>query len=75
MNNQCIDELRPDDTKPRPLTYEQARTLTKPRRCNVPWHRLGGSFCCDHCASQAFSVRHVECLSSDEPRLFRPLRH
>ena len=64
--------LQPDRKPPRQLTYEQAAAMTRPRRCNVPWHRLGGALCCDLCASQSVSVKHVTCASSDEPALFRP---
>ena len=45
--------------------------MTRPRRCNVPWYYLGGALCCDLCTSQSFTRKHVTCLSSDEPRLFR----
>jgi len=69
-----VDELLPERTKPRTLTYEQARTLTKPRRCHVPWERMGGAICCDQCVNQSFTLRHVTCLSSDEPPLFQPHR-
>ena len=66
------DYLAPERKKPRPLTYEQARAMRRPRRCNVPWHRLGGAMCCDLCTCQSFSLKHVACMSSDEPPLFRP---
>ena len=66
------DYLRPEQKKPKLLTYEQATAMRRPRRCNVPWHRLGGAMCCDLCTCQSFSVKHVTCMSSDEPLLFRP---
>ena len=66
------DYLLPEQKKPKLLTYEQATAMRRPRRCNVPWHRLGGAMCCDLCTCQQFSVKHVTCMSSDEPPLFRP---
>ena len=66
------DYLAPERKKPKLLTYEQATAMRRPRRCNVPWHRMGGAMCCDLCTCQQFSVNHVTCMSSDEPLLFRP---
>ena len=68
------DYLAPERKKPKLLTYEQARAMNRPRRCNVPWHRLGGAECCDHCTNQSFTIKHVLCLSSDDPPVFRPRR-
>lgn len=70
----------PDDylttTRKRPpmITYEQATTIRRPRRCNVPWHRQGGALCCDQCVNQCFGVRTVHCAASEDPPQFRPRR-
>ncbi len=61
----------PERRKPRSLTYEQARTTTHPRRCNVLWYRRGGALCCDLCDRQAFEAKQVYCESDDDPPLFR----
>jgi len=66
------DYLSPERKPPRLLTYERAQAMRRPRRCNVPWHRQGGALCCDLCTNQSFTLRHVCCLSGDEPPLFRP---
>lgn len=67
-------DLAPDRRKPRVLSYEKARDAVKPRRCNVPWDRQGGRSCCDLCVNQSFTAKHVTCMSSEEPPLFRPHR-
>ena len=69
-----LDYLTAEPTPPKMLTWYQAHTIRRPRRCNVPWHRLGGAECCDHCTNQSFTIKHVLCLSSDDPPVFRPRR-
>jgi hypothetical protein len=69
------EHLKPNRKPPAPLTYETAAAMTRPRRCNVPWERMGGHIICELCLSQCESLKHVTCLSSDEPRLFRPRDH
>ena len=46
----------------RMLTWEQARTATRPRFCNVPKYERAGCACCELCADQFFD-------RSDEGRL------
>ena len=72
IREQPFDYLAPARKRPAMLTYEQATSIRRPRRCNVPWHRQGGALCCDQCANQSFSVRTVHCASSDDPPRFQP---
>jgi hypothetical protein len=66
------DNLLPQRKRPKTITYEQAVSMSKPRRCNVPWDRMGGTLACDLCTNQRYTLKHVTCMSSDEPPLFRP---
>lgn len=68
------EELAPSRARVPAITYETAAAMKRPRRCYVESWRAGGRLCCDLCTSQAFTRdgRGVACLSSDEPRLFRP---
>ena len=72
IREQSDDYLTINRKRPPMLTYEQAATIRRPRRCNVPWHRRGGALCCEQCANQSFSVRTVHCASSDDPPRFQP---
>jgi hypothetical protein len=74
MREQPFDYLAPTRKRPPMLSYEQAQTMTRPRRCNVPWHRQGGAICCELCVNQYFGgvPRQVGCAASEDPPLFRP---
>ena len=72
MRESLEDYLTLKPKRPPMLTYDQATTIRRPRRCNVPWHRQGGALCCEQCANQSFSVRTVHCASGDEPPRFQP---
>ena len=68
------DYLAPNRKRPPMLTYEQAVSIRRPRRCNVPWHRQGGALCCDQCVNQVFGDHpmRVFCTASEDPPVFRP---
>ena len=65
------DDLRPQRAKPRPITYDEAARVRKPRRCYVPWERRGGALPCDLCMNQSFGRRTVECVAGEDPPVFR----
>jgi hypothetical protein len=74
MRESVDDYLTATRKRPPMLTFEQAVTLRRPRRCNVPWHRQGGALCCDQCVNQVFGgvPLRVFCAASEDPPLFRP---
>lgn len=69
------DALLPTQAKAPVMSYETARSMKRPRRCSVPWHRRGGCLCCELCANRRyrFGEKHVACLAGEDPPLFRPL--
>jgi hypothetical protein len=67
---ECLRPVAP----PKILRAKTAATLRRPRRCNVPWHRRGGTLTCDLCANQKFGRITVHCLATEDPPLFRPRR-